>query len=93
MSNFKTDNTSEVDPDFLEKYRRDVFVHSCDKSYLEENEKLKKEVSTLKEALKFYSNFDKNFFQRNGKVFELLDNNDCVDEYPFGTYAKSFLKK
>lgn len=68
---YKTDNTSEVDPDFLEKYRRDIFVHSYDNASLEENKKLKKEVSTLKEALKFYSNFDKNFFQRNGEVFEL----------------------
>lgn len=78
---YKTDNTSEVDPAFLEKYRRDIFVHSCDNYYLEENNKLKKEVSTLKEALKFYSNFDKNFFQRNEKVFELLDNNDCIITY------------
>lgn len=58
---YKTDNTSEVDYDFLEKYRRDIFVYSYDNASLEENKKLKKEVSELKEALKFYINFDKNF--------------------------------
>ena len=61
---YKTDNTSEVDPDFLEKYRSDIFVHSYDNASLEENKKLKKEVSELKEALKFYINFDKNFFKQ-----------------------------
>lgn len=57
-----------------------------------EKEKLEAENARLRRALEKYADFEHHFSIVDGKVWEVFDNGDGVDEQEFGTWARDALK-